>query len=70
MESLVNLANNKFTLLKYNGRYNMPSIEEENILALQAELKSVRNKYKQGMKSKGGGFQNNCNHQEYGGPER
>ena len=32
----------------------MLSVEEEKISALQAELKSVRNKHKQGMKSKGG----------------
>ena len=54
MYSLVNLFNNKFTFLKDTGRYKMPSVKEENILALQAELKIFRNKYKQITKSKGG----------------
>jgi hypothetical protein len=40
-----NLAKNKFTLLKDAGTYNMPSAEEEKILALQAELKQVSKKW-------------------------
>ncbi len=40
-DSLMLLAKNKFTLLSDAGRYNMPSAEEEKILALQAELKQV-----------------------------
>ncbi len=40
-DALMNLTKNKFTLLKEAGRYNMPSAEEEKILALQAELKQV-----------------------------
>jgi hypothetical protein len=39
-DSLMNLAKNKFTLLKDAGRCNMPSAEEEKILALQAELQT------------------------------
>jgi hypothetical protein len=53
-DSLMSLAKNKFTLLKDAGRYNMPSAEEEKILALQAELKQVSkrwNKEKKGNKS-------------------
>jgi hypothetical protein len=52
--SLKNLAKNKTTLLKDAGRCNMPSAEEEKILALQAELKQVSkkwNKEKKGNKS-------------------
>ena len=41
----MSLAKNKFTLLKDAGRYNMPSAEEEKILALQAELKQVSKKW-------------------------
>jgi hypothetical protein len=44
-DSLMNLAKNKFTLLKDAGRCNMPSAEEEKILALQAELKQVSKKW-------------------------
>jgi hypothetical protein len=44
-DSLMSLAKNKFTLLKDAGRYNMPSAEEEKILALQAELKQVAKRW-------------------------
>ncbi len=47
----MNLTKNKFTLLKEAGRYNMPSAEEEKILALQAELKQVSKQWKKGNKS-------------------
>jgi len=53
-DSLMNLAKNKFTLLKDAGRYNMPSAEEEKIMALQAELKQVTKRWskdKKGHKS-------------------
>jgi hypothetical protein len=45
-DSLMNLTKNKFTLLKEAGRYNMPSAEEEKILALQAELKQASKQWK------------------------
>jgi hypothetical protein len=51
-DSLMNLAKNKFTLLKDAGRYNMPSAEEEKILALQAELKQVSKKWNKEKKGK------------------
>ena len=51
-DNLMTLANNKFTLLTEAGRYNMPSADEEKILALQAELKSVLKKTKQNSKGK------------------
>jgi hypothetical protein len=50
-DALMNLTKNKFTLLKEAGRYNMPSAEEEKILALQAELKQVSKQWKKGNKS-------------------
>jgi hypothetical protein len=46
----MNLAKNKFTLLKDAGRCNMPSAEEEKILALQAELKQVSKRWNQEKK--------------------
>ena len=39
------LAKNKFTLLKDAGRHNMPSAEEEKILALKAEIKQVSKRW-------------------------
>jgi hypothetical protein len=49
-DTLMLLAKNKFTLLKDAGRYNMPSAEEEKILALQAELKQVSKKWNRDRK--------------------
>jgi hypothetical protein len=51
-DSLMLLAKNKFTLLKDAGRYNMPSAEEEKILALQAEIKQVSKKWNKERKGK------------------
>jgi hypothetical protein len=51
-DALMSLAKNKFTLLKDAGRYNMPSAEEEKILALQAELKQVSKKWNKEKKGK------------------
>ncbi len=51
-DSLMLLAKNKFTLLKDAGRYNMPSAEEEKILALQAEIKQVSKKWSKERKGK------------------
>jgi hypothetical protein len=53
-DSLMLLAKNKFTLLKDAGRYNMPSAEEEKILALQAELKQVSKRWNKEKKGKSG----------------
>jgi hypothetical protein len=51
-DNLMLLAKNKFTLLSDAGRYNMPSAEEEKILALQAELKQVSKKWNKDKKGK------------------
>lgn len=51
-DSLMSLAKNKYVLLKDAGRYNMPSAEEEKILALQAELKQVAKKWHKEKKGK------------------
>jgi hypothetical protein len=51
-DSLMLLAKNKFTLLSDAGRYNMPSAEEEKILALQAELKQATKKWSREKKGR------------------
>jgi hypothetical protein len=51
-DSLMSLAKNKFTPLKDTGRGNMPSAEEEKILALQAELKQVSKRWNKEKKGK------------------
>jgi hypothetical protein len=43
-EPLMHQAANKFKLLKESRKYNSPSQEEEKILALEAELKSLSKK--------------------------
>ncbi len=56
----MSLAKNKFTLLKDAGRYNMPSAEEEKILALQAELRQVSKRWnKEKNENKSGGTEPN-----------
>jgi hypothetical protein len=41
-ESLMQLGNNKYKLLKEGGLWNAPSDEEEKILALQTEVKKLK----------------------------
>jgi hypothetical protein len=41
-EMLMQLGNNKFKLLKEGGIWNAPSVEEEQILALQTEVKKLQ----------------------------
>ena len=53
MDSIMNLVNNNFMLLKENGRHKLPQVLKEKILALQAELEIFSDKYTQGLKSHG-----------------
>ena len=41
-ETLMQLSNNKYKLLKEAGVWDAPSIQEEKILALQAEMKQMK----------------------------
>ena len=50
-KALMQQAANKFKLLKESGKYNAPSEEEEKILALQAEIKTLSKKVTKGGKS-------------------
>ncbi len=43
-DELMRLGDNKFKLLTEGGLWNAPSVEEEKILALQAEIKNLKTK--------------------------
>ena len=45
-EELMQLANNKFRLMKENGSWEAPSAEEEKIMALEAEVRKMKKKGK------------------------
>ncbi len=48
-DHLMNLAKNKYQILKQNEKWNAPSVEEEKIMALEAQIKKLqkgRNKSK------------------------
>jgi hypothetical protein len=50
-EDLITMADNKFKLLKEGNRWNLPLVDEEKILALPAEIKTLQ---KQAIKAKKG----------------
>ncbi len=53
-DNLMKLADTTYKILKEAGRWNAPSAEEENIIALEAQIKGLKGK--PGKKPEGGNF--------------
>ena len=51
-EQTMQTADNRFKNQKLKNKWNFPSVEEENILALQAEVKAMNRATKDGKKRK------------------
>ena len=51
-EQTMQTADNRFKNQKLKNKWNVPSVEEEKILALQAEVKAIKRATKYGKKNK------------------
>lgn len=69
-EKLMLLANNKYRLLKDQGKWQAPSAAEEKIIALEAKLKAINKGGAQGKKGNANGRQQGNNRQKGAGNQK